>query len=90
MITQGSWFFPLTIRCGRYFTKMSAATQAVIEKTKQEQMKSRELPWPPRLPPLKSSNHHSPTLRWSLLIFNMELRKNDLEVRGLLNFFDLP
>jgi hypothetical protein len=28
MITQGSWFFSLTIRCGRYFTKMSVATQA--------------------------------------------------------------
>jgi hypothetical protein len=38
MITQGSWFFSLTIRCGRYFTKMSAATQTemseVMEKTK--------------------------------------------------------
>jgi hypothetical protein len=48
MITQGSCFFPLTIRYDRYFTKMSAATQAVMgevmEKTKQEQMKPRELP----------------------------------------------
>ena len=67
---------------------MSAATQAemseVMKKTKQEQMKSRELPWPPRLPPLKSSNHHSPTLRWSLFIFNIELRKVGLEVGGLI------
>ena len=64
---------------------MSTTTQAmkgeVMEKTKQEQMKPRELPWPPRLLPLKSSDHRSPTLRWSLLIFNMELRKNGLEVR---------
>ena len=63
---------------------MSAATQAVIEKTKQEQMKPRELLWPPRLPPLKSSDHHSPTLRWSLFIFNIELRKVGLKVRGLI------
>uniref|UniRef100_A0A2N9GVF8 Uncharacterized protein n=1 Tax=Fagus sylvatica TaxID=28930 RepID=A0A2N9GVF8_FAGSY len=34
----------------------------VMEKTKQEQMKPRELPWPPRLPPLKSSDHRSPAL----------------------------
>jgi hypothetical protein len=55
-----------------------------MEKTKQEQMKPRELPWPPRLPPLKSSDHRSLALRWSLLIFNMELRKNGLEVGGLI------
>ncbi len=80
MITQGSWFFPLT--------KMFAATQAVMgemmEKTKQKQMKPRELPWPPRLPPLKSSYHHSPALRWSLFIFNIELIKVGLEVGGLI------
>ena len=55
----------------------------VMEKTKQEQMKPRELPWPPRLPPLKISDHRSPALRWSLFIFNIELRKIDLEVGGL-------
>ena len=38
-IMKGNWFFSLTIRYGRYFTKMSAATQAemseVMKKTKQ-------------------------------------------------------
>jgi hypothetical protein len=67
---------------------MSAATQAVMgevmEKTKQELMKPRKLPWPPRLPPLKSSDHRSPALRWSLFIFNIELRKIGLEVGGLI------
>jgi hypothetical protein len=50
IITQSSWFFPLTFRYGRYFTKMSTATQAMIgevmEKTRLEQMKLKELPWP--------------------------------------------
>ena len=54
-----------------------------MEKTKQEQMKLRELPGPPRLPPLKSSDHCSPALRWSLFIFNIKLRKIGLEVREL-------
>jgi hypothetical protein len=89
IITQGSWFSPLTIRYDRYFTKMSTATQAimgeVIEKTRQEQMKLRELPWPPRLPPLKSSNHRSTALRWSVFIFNIELREVGLEVGGLIH-----
>ena len=48
IITQSGWFSPLTIRYGRYFTKMSATTQTmmgeVMEKTRLEQMKSRELP----------------------------------------------
>ena len=86
IIIQGSWFSLLTFRYGRYFIKkkkMSATTQAmrgeVMEKTKQEQMKLRELPGPPRLPPLKSSDHCSPALQWSLFNFNMELRKNGLE-----------
>ena len=38
----------------------------------------------PKLPPLKGNDHRSPALRWSLLIFNMELRKNGLEVGGLI------
>ena len=65
---------------------MSAATKAtmkeVMEKTRLEQMKPRELPWPSRLPQLKSSDHCSSTLRWSLFIFNIELRKVGLEVGG--------
>uniref|UniRef100_A0A2N9HSJ2 Integrase catalytic domain-containing protein n=1 Tax=Fagus sylvatica TaxID=28930 RepID=A0A2N9HSJ2_FAGSY len=32
----------------------------------------RNLPWPP---PLKDNDHHSPALRWSLLLHIMELRK---------------
>ena len=43
-------------------------------------MKPRELPWLPRLPPFKSSNHRSLALWWSLFIFNIELRKVGLEV----------
>jgi hypothetical protein len=56
----------------------------VMEKTRLEKMKPRKLPWPSRLPSLKSSDHHSPALRWSLFIFNIELKKVDLEVRGLI------
>ena len=88
----------MTIRCGRHFTKTSAATPAVmgevIGKTKQQQMKPRELlkprelRRPPRLPPLKTNDHHSPALRWSLFIFNIELRKISLEV-GELNLMNL-
>jgi hypothetical protein len=67
---------------------MSDVTQVVmgevIEEIKQEQMKSKELPWPPRLPPLKSSDHRSPALQWFLFIFNIELRKDGLEVGGLI------
>ncbi len=89
IITQSSWFSPLTIRYGRYFTKMSATTQAtmgeLMEKTRLKQMKPRELPWPPRLPPLKGSDHRSPTLWWSLFIFNIELKKVGLEVGGLIH-----
>jgi hypothetical protein len=35
------------------------------------------LPWPP---PLESNDHHSPALRWSLLLHITELRKHGLEV----------
>jgi hypothetical protein len=64
----------------------------VMEKTKQEVKRPRRLPWPPKLTSLEGNDHRSPALRWSLLILNMELRKNGLEVREsiLLNFFDLP
>ena len=37
----------------------------------------RNLLWPP---PLKDNDHHSPALRWSLLLHIMELRKQGLEV----------
>jgi hypothetical protein len=62
-----------------------------MRKTKEELKRPRKLPWPPKLLPRKSSDHRSPALRWSLLIFNMGLRKNGLEVGEsiLLNFFDL-
>jgi hypothetical protein len=43
-----------------------------------------ELRRPPKLPPLKGNDHRSPALRWSLFILNMELRKNGLEVGGLI------
>jgi hypothetical protein len=63
-----------------------------MRKTKEELKRPRKLPWPPKLLPHKSSDHRNPALRWSLLIFNMGLRKNGLEVGEsiLLNFFDLP
>ena len=60
----------------------------VMGKTKQQQMKPRKLLRPPRLPPLKTTDHYSPTLRWSLFIFNIELRKISLEV-GELNLMNL-
>jgi hypothetical protein len=88
IIAEGGWFFSLTISCGRHFHKTSAATPAVIGemmgKTKQELMRPRKLPWPPRLLPLKSGDHRSLALWWSLFIFNMELRKIGLEVDGLI------
>ena len=55
-----------------------------MEKTRLGQMKPRELPWPPRLPPPKRKDHRNSALQWSLFIFNMELRKVDLEVGGLI------
>jgi hypothetical protein len=77
------------------FRRTSAVTLAmkseVMDKTKQEVKRPRRLPWPPKLTPLEGNDHRSPALRWSLLILNMELRKNSLEVGEsiLLNFFDL-
>jgi hypothetical protein len=56
----------------------------MMGKTKRELMRLRELPWLPRLPPLKSNDHRSPALRWSLFIFNVELRKIGLKVGGLI------
>uniref|UniRef100_A0A2N9G1J3 PGG domain-containing protein n=1 Tax=Fagus sylvatica TaxID=28930 RepID=A0A2N9G1J3_FAGSY len=47
----------------------------MMGKTRQELGRPRKLPWPPKLLPLKSSNHRSPALRWSFFILNMELRK---------------
>ena len=71
---------------------ISAATQAIMEevmkKTRLGQTKPRELPWTPRLPPLKSSDHRSPVFWWSLFIFNIELGKISLEV-GELNLMNL-
>ena len=69
-------------------TKTFAATPAVIGemmgKTRQGLIRPRKLPWPPKLPPLTSSDHRSLALWWSLFIFIMELRKIGLEVRGLI------
>jgi hypothetical protein len=56
----------------------------MMGKTKKELKRPRKLPWPPKLPPLKSSGHHNPALWWSLFILNMELRKIGLEVGGLI------
>jgi hypothetical protein len=78
------------------FRRTSAAASAgkseVMAKINQELRRSRKLPWPTKPIPLKGNDHRSPALRWSLLILNMELRKNGLEVGEsiLLNFFDLP
>ena len=55
-----------------------------MERTKQELRRPKRLPWPLKLPPLKSSDHRSPALWWSLFILNMELKKNSLEVGGLI------
>jgi hypothetical protein len=52
----------------------------MMRKIKEELKGPRKLPWPPKLTPLKGNDHRSPALRWSLLILNMELRKNGLEV----------
>jgi hypothetical protein len=47
----------------------------------------RNLPWPP---PFKDNDHHSPALRWSLLLHIMELRKQGLEVgEPIYSNFDL-
>jgi hypothetical protein len=70
----------------------SVGKSEMMEKTNQEWRRPRKLPWPPKLTSLKGNDHRSPTLRWPLLIVNMDLRKNGLEVGEsiLLNFFDLP
>jgi hypothetical protein len=59
------------------------------KKIKEELKGPRKPPWPPKPTPPRGDDHHSPALRWSLLILNMELRKNGLEVGEsiLLNFF---
>ena len=61
-------------------TVTSTRKSEVMEKMRQELKKPRRLPWPPKPTPLKGNDHHSPALRWSLLILNMELRKNSLVV----------
>jgi hypothetical protein len=58
----------------------SAGKSEVMEKTNQEWRRLRKLPWPSKLTPSKGNDRRSPTLRWSLLILNMELRKNGLDV----------
>jgi hypothetical protein len=55
-------------------TAAPAETKKMIIKVKKD---LRNLPWPP---PLKDNDHHSPALRWSLLLHIMELRKQGLEV----------
>uniref|UniRef100_A0A2N9EZT3 Reverse transcriptase/retrotransposon-derived protein RNase H-like domain-containing protein n=1 Tax=Fagus sylvatica TaxID=28930 RepID=A0A2N9EZT3_FAGSY len=57
----------------------SVGKSKVMGKIKQKVKRSRKLPWPPKLTPTKDNDHHSPALRWSLLILDMELRKNGLE-----------
>ena len=76
----------------RAFAAASAGKSDVMGKTKQEWRRPRKLPWPTKLTPLKGNDHRSPALWWSLLVLNMELRKNGLEVGEsiLLNFFDMP
>ena len=64
----------------RAFAATLAAKSEVMRKTKQELRRSRKLPWPPKLIPLKGNDHRSPVLRWSLLILNMKIRKNSLEI----------
>jgi hypothetical protein len=58
----------------------SAGKSEVMEKTNQEWRRLRKLPWPSKLTPSKGNDRRSPTLRWSLPILNMELRKNGLDV----------
>ena len=76
--------------------RASAATSTrkseVMGKTRQELKRPRRLPWPPKPTPLKGNDHRSLALQWSLLILDMEFRKNSLEVGELIYriFFDLP
>ena len=76
-----SHYLTVTVDTSR---RVSVATSAgkseVMGKTKQELKRPRKLPWPPKLIPLKGNDHCSPTLQWSLLILNIEFRKNSLEV----------
>uniref|UniRef100_A0A2N9G962 Uncharacterized protein n=1 Tax=Fagus sylvatica TaxID=28930 RepID=A0A2N9G962_FAGSY len=55
-------------------------TKKMTKKMRQGLKRPRNLPWPPksppRQPPLESNDHHSPALRWSLLLHIMELRKH--------------
>jgi hypothetical protein len=64
----------------------------MMKKIKEELKGPRKPPWPPKLTPFRGNDHRSPALRWSMLIFNMELRKNGLEVGNqFIEFlFDLP
>ena len=93
LLQSNNWSSSWTSRCGRHFHKTSATTLVMMSemmgKTKQELMRPRELLWPSRLLPFKSSDHRSSALRWSLFIFNMELRKIGLEVEGLIYWISL-
>ena len=55
----------------------------MMQKTKQELGRLR------KLPSIKGNDHRSPALQWSLFILNMELRKNGLEVGGLIYWISL-
>uniref|UniRef100_A0A2N9GP98 Uncharacterized protein n=1 Tax=Fagus sylvatica TaxID=28930 RepID=A0A2N9GP98_FAGSY len=69
-----SWLFPLSTGHGGPQHKAvhgSTSWDKMIIKAKKD---LRNLPWPP---PLKDNDHHSPALRWSLLLHIMELRKQD-------------
>ena len=63
-----------------FVTKWSTAAPAGTKVIIKDWKDLRDLPWPPRLSPLESSDHHSPALRWSLLLTIIELRKHGLEV----------
>ncbi len=65
---------------GRTSAAASAGKSEVMEKTNQERRRPRKLPWLTKQIALKDDDHRGPTLRWSSLIFIMELRKNGLEV----------
>ena len=62
------------------FAATLAAKSEVMGKTKQELKRPRRLPWLLKPTPFKGNDHRSPALWCSLLILNMELRKNGLEV----------
>uniref|UniRef100_A0A2N9EGK2 Uncharacterized protein n=1 Tax=Fagus sylvatica TaxID=28930 RepID=A0A2N9EGK2_FAGSY len=91
---EGSWSLPLSIGPRQTPPQnhlQHQLKQEVIEKMKQRLKRLRGLPWPPKPAPLKGNDHCGPTLRWSLLILVMELRKNGLkvEIRNYDSFYEI-